>query len=165
VLTVPAFAGALLYAVISGALDSGLAGAGRGLLFALGGFATGFGILWVAWMVGASGGGDVKYMGALGAWLGAWLTLQVLVLTTLLAAVMSLGVLAWEFGRLGVGAKRRYLSAAGSSPRRGKNHKIKETAEQARQRRMVRRRLLPLGVPAALATWSMLIFNELARHQ
>ena len=38
-----------------------------GLLAALGGFAVGFGILLVLWLIGGGGGGDVILMGALGA--------------------------------------------------------------------------------------------------
>ena len=74
VLTVPAFICAMLFHPIVGGIEGGLAGAGHGFLFALGGFATGFGTLFVLWLIGGGGGGDVKLMGALGAWLGWKLT-------------------------------------------------------------------------------------------
>jgi len=58
-LTVPAFAAGLLaHTVVNGF---------AGLGFALLGFATGFGLLLVLWLIGGGGGGDVKLMGALGA--------------------------------------------------------------------------------------------------
>ena len=60
-LTVPVFAVGLLFQIA----------VGFGLLFALGGFAVGFGLMLVLWLIGGSGGGDVKFMGALGVWLGA----------------------------------------------------------------------------------------------
>ncbi len=62
-LTVSSLAVALLFHTITG----GWAGLG----FALGGFATGFSILLVLWLIGGGGGGDVKLMGALGGWMGA----------------------------------------------------------------------------------------------
>ena len=46
-----------------------------GVRFTLAGFALGFGILFVLWMTGSAGAGDVKLMGALGAWLGTSLIL------------------------------------------------------------------------------------------
>ena len=54
-LTVPAFVCGVVFHVIRG----GWAGLG----FSLGGFATGFGILLVLWLIGGGGGGDVKLMG------------------------------------------------------------------------------------------------------
>ena len=38
------------------------------------GFGIGFGVLFVLWLMGAGGGGDVKLIGRAGAWLGAQLT-------------------------------------------------------------------------------------------
>jgi prepilin peptidase CpaA len=153
VLTVPAFAAALVYHLVVGALDSGLVGAGQRLLVSLAGFATGFGILLILWLIGGGGGGDVKYMGALGAWLGPSVTFKVLVVTAALAGTFSLGVFIWKFVRLGPsGAKRRYLSTSGGRSRRDKDL----SEEEAQQQRMVRRRLMPFAVPAALATWIVL---------
>lgn len=140
-MTVSALAAALLYHAATGAAGGGVAGAASSLLFSLGGFATGFGILFVLWAIGGGGGGDVKFMGALGAWLGAAMTVQVFLLGALLVLIGSLAMLGWEFARLGMGrAKDRYLS-----PRQGSD-----------ERQRVRRRLLPFGVPAMVATWLVL---------
>lgn len=64
-----------------------------GLLFSLVGFLTGFGLFFLFWIFGLSGGGDVKLVGATGAWLG-WLvaigvllSLPFLVILTLLVTV------------------------------------------------------------------------------
>jgi Flp pilus assembly protein protease CpaA len=45
-------------------------GLADGLLFALAGFAVGFGLFFVLWLLKTCGGGDVKLFGALGAWVG-----------------------------------------------------------------------------------------------
>jgi prepilin peptidase CpaA len=151
-LTVPAFVGAILFHVVSGALLGGVQGAFSQFLFAMGGFATGFGILLVMWMIGSGGGGDVKFMGALGAWLGTWATVQVFVLSAALVVVGAAGVLAWEFVRLGFRrTQERYVESGGVV------HGKKLTEDQRR----TRRRLMPFGVPAAVATWLVLAFTRL----
>ena len=61
-LTVPAFVAAIVFHTFT----SGW----RGLGLCMGGFAVGFGLLLVLWLIGGGGGGEVKLMGALGAWLG-----------------------------------------------------------------------------------------------
>jgi prepilin peptidase CpaA len=154
-LTVPAFCAAILFHVGHGASQSGLAGAFQSLQFALGGFATGFGILFVLWLIGGGGGGDVKMMGALGAWLGAIWTLEVFLLSTVFVVIGSVGVLAYAFIRTGFGrTQKQYLSRSEDrAPRkRGRNS---ATASDRR----ARRRLMPFGVPVALATWSVLAYS------
>ncbi len=149
-LTVPALGAALLFHLIYGAVQGGAVGAGQQLLFALAGFGTGFGILFVLWIIGGGGGGDVKFMGALGAWLGAALTFQVFLVSAALIAVGSIAVFAWGFIDKGlIQTRSRYLEPG---------REARSEAEQQRQR--VRRRLLPFGVPAALATWLVLFFSE-----
>src|SRR5205807_6900 len=43
-----------------------------GLLFGLIGFAVAFAAMFVIWIFGACGGGDVKLLGAIGAWVGIY---------------------------------------------------------------------------------------------
>jgi prepilin peptidase CpaA len=52
-----------------------------GLLFALSGLVTGFTLFFLMWIFGVCGGGDVKLFAALGAWLGPFLALCVLLAT------------------------------------------------------------------------------------
>jgi prepilin peptidase CpaA len=85
-LTAPTFCAGLVFHAIIGLLHTTL---WHGLSGAFGGFAVGFGLLWVLWLIGGAGGGDVKFMGALGCWLGAWPTLQILVLSALLAVALT----------------------------------------------------------------------------
>lgn len=62
-----------------------------GLSDAAGAFVIGFGSLLILWVIGGGGGGDVKLMGALSVWLGCRQTVQVLILSTILAAVLTTG--------------------------------------------------------------------------
>ena len=64
-------------------------GGGAGLLDAGLGFASGFGTLFILWICGGGGAGDVKLMGALGVWLGGSLTLSVLVLSVVIVCLLS----------------------------------------------------------------------------
>ncbi len=157
-LVVPVFFAGLLFHIVFGAIDAGFLGAGRGLLYSLAGFGVGFGVLLVLWLIGGGGGGDVKYMGALGAWLGPALTAYVLMGAGLLVAMGSVLVLVTQVFRLGMTrTKQRYLAAA-QSTRGGKGkRKAKRERPEERQARAVRRRLLPFAVPAALATWGVLL--------
>lgn len=146
-LTVPAFVAAIIFHLCYGLVTAGFGGAGHQLLFALGGFATGFGILLVLWLIGSGGGGDVKFMGALGAWLGPVLTVEVFLVSAAIVVLGAMGVLVWEFCRLGIRRSReRYLESRG--PGAGSPE------------RRTRRRLMPFGVPAALATWLVLVVTE-----
>jgi len=140
----------LLFWMVYGAYCNGIAGLFHGLGFSLLGFVTGFGILFLVWILGGGGGGDVKLMGALGAWLGAKATFEVLLVGTLFACVFSITVLAWQFFVLGPErAKSRFLQSPDAKKRRRKG----ETEEQARKRLKASRRLVPFAVPVALATY------------
>jgi prepilin peptidase CpaA len=137
-LTIPVFGLGLVYQVAFNQVD--------GLLAAAAGFAAGFGLLFVLWMIGSGGGGDVKLMGALGVWLGGKLTLMVLVGSTLMAAIGTFFVIVFKATTHGVWAsKDRYMATGklkkGEKPR-------KETLEQKQQRRT-----MGYAVPVALATW------------
>lgn len=149
-LTVPGFIAALVFHTVVGGLNDGWAGIGSGLLYALGGFAVGFGILLVLWLTGGGGAGDVKLMGALGAWFGAKHTLILFLVSTGFVVVLSVGSFAWQMISRGMwNAKRKYL-----------NNEVKaergQSADEARTQHKIRRRLLPYGVPVALAVWVLL---------
>ena len=53
-------------------VESAWLGGVDGFLFSLAGFAVGFGLLLVLWLLKSCGGGDVKLFAALGAWVGPW---------------------------------------------------------------------------------------------
>src|SRR5262249_7335540 len=71
----------------------GLVGGLDGLLFALPGFAVGFGLFFLLWVLGTCGGGDVKLFAALGAWVGPYLCVWVLAWTVGIVFVLVFGYL------------------------------------------------------------------------
>lgn len=137
-LTLPVLGLGIVYQVAFNQVD--------GLLAAGAGFAAGFGLLFVLWMIGSGGGGDVKLMGALGVWLGGKLTLMVLVGSTLMAAIGTFFVIVFKATTHGVWAsKDRYLATG--KTKKGQKPK-QETLEQKQKRRT-----MGYAVPVALATW------------
>lgn len=71
--------------------SSALMGALHGLLFAFLGFVVGFVVFTVIWIFGACGGGDVKLMTAVGAWVGAEGILFVMLVSVVVVAVWAGG--------------------------------------------------------------------------
>jgi prepilin peptidase CpaA len=147
--TVSALASGLLFHLVRGSVTGGVSGAGQGLLFSLAGFATGFGILLVLWLIGGGGGGDVKFMGALGGWLGAKQILVVFLVSVLIVLVYSAVVLLWHASRAGF---RRTKKRFGG------------TLEPESEARRVGRRILPYAVPVAIATWCVLAYPYIKQY-
>lgn len=138
-LTVTAFGLALAFHVCF----SGWAG----LKFAAGGFAVGFGVMFVLWLVGGGGGGDVKLMGAVGAWLGAVSTMMLFLGSVFVAVVMTAGILVGRW----VAPNRFALSRveAGSAQAAGM------------ARRGGGRTLIPFAVPVCVAAWGVVVLKAL----
>ncbi len=118
----------------------------EGLWAALAGFAIGFGVFFVLWMIGTAGGGDVKLMGALGPWLGGMMTLKVMFISLVFvtvgtAAIVVGSIISRGFRR----TKTQYLKPTESSKSRI------ETSQQRQQRRV-----MAFAAPVALATWCLL---------
>jgi len=166
-LTVTSFAAGVCYHTLVGALSGSTwyGGAWDGLLFSLGGFALGFFSLLVVWMIGGCGAGDVKLMGALGAWLGAWLTLYVLIGSNVAAIFFSLAMMFSLTLSGGSFRLKTMISKRGSSRRNPKpSLGSSAAAQQTAVRRRTKRRLLPFGVPVAVATWLVLIWKNFVQH-
>ena len=60
------------------------------------GFAIGFGVLFIFYVFGGMGGGDVKLMGAVGALQGSPLIFTTVVYTALIGGVMAVFILIWH---------------------------------------------------------------------
>ena len=138
-LTVPAAVVGLLY--------SSFMPGGVGIVWSLAGFAIGFGLLLLPWLLGGGGMGDVKMLAALGAWLGPIGICVAFGLGSILAAIGMLGVLALTMFSEGYSVTRkRYIATAVA----GGNNASTSTAP-----RKVRR-VLPFAVPMAVSTWIVL---------
>lgn len=153
-LTLPMFLAGFVFQGIFGGWSSGDEGlVAAGLSSALAGFGIGFGLLFILWMVGGGGGGDVKFMGALAVWLGFRLTLLVLVVSTAFVVVGTVAVLAWNmFSRGPSGAKEKFI-ATSKPAKRGKKAQP-ETVDQRQGRR-----IMAYAMPVAAATWVVAIFK------
>jgi len=132
--TVPMFAAGWVYQVVfaglGGLADGGLA------------FLLGFGSLFVLWLIGAAGGGDVKLLGGLSVWLGFHLTQHVLIASIAFVIVGSVAVLAYSAATRGFAKTKQTHLATGA---------------KAKPRR--ERRVMPFAIPVALATWTALAVN------
>lgn len=119
----------------------------NGLWAALAGFAAGFGIFFVLWMIGTAGGGDVKLMGALGPWMGGMLTLKVMFVSLIFVTVGTFGIVVWSVLSNGLRrTKTQYL-------------KTKTSAETSGERQ--KRRVMAFAAPVALATWCVVAIQLL----
>ena len=79
--------------ILTGFLYQGLTNGLDGLWFGAKGFIVGFGIMFLLYVFGAVGGGDVKLFGGIGAWTGLAFTTSSLVYSMIAAGVIGLGIL------------------------------------------------------------------------
>jgi prepilin peptidase CpaA len=130
--------------LLTGLAFRGVTGGWGGLINGLEGFAVGFGLLFVLWLIGGGGGGDVKFMAAVGAWLGPLHLIAVFVLTAILLLLFSIGMI---ISRLLAGESLRPNGAAPA-----------EASASASRRRGA----IPYAVPAtaAIVLWlvSLLLY-------
>jgi prepilin peptidase CpaA len=147
-LTVPVFAAGLIFHTATGGLT--------GLGMALGGFATGFSILLVLWLIGGGGGGDVKLMGALGAWLGPLPTLVVFLCSTLIAVMVMVVAMFANLAQHGYAqTRRRYLDRRTSGVAVVAGDPV-YTARRSRRRPLAY--ALPVAVSSCLVlAWQVLL--------
>jgi prepilin peptidase CpaA len=86
-LTYPALAVGISYFTIT-------RGGYEGFIFSLAGAAAGFGLLILPYMIGGTGAGDVKLMGAVGSFLGAQAIFMVFIFSCILGGAYALFLLA-----------------------------------------------------------------------
>lgn len=73
----------------------------------LSGFAIGFGMFFLLWILGSGGGGDAKMVGALAVWLGFHKTIFLIILSTLIVIVVTGGLLLYGMLTRGVYRTKR----------------------------------------------------------
>lgn len=149
-LTLPFFGMGLLYQLAFNGLGEGVAR--PGLIGAAAAFAAGFGMMWVLWMIGGGGGGDVKLMGALSVWIGFKATCLVLVFSTIFVIAGTIGVMAFGVLTHGMYRTKEIYLAPAESP-----NGLRPAAETAVQRQS--RRIMGYAPPVALATWLVVAWN------
>ena len=134
-------------AAVFGLLFHALFFEGWGIVLSFAGLLVGFGLLFLPWLLGGSGMGDVKLLAALGAWLGPTHLMYVFVVSVFLAAVLALGVMVKVAATKGVSSvQRNYLAKGRSSQQRSRPQRV-----------------LPFAVPVALATWIVLAWLTMSQ--
>lgn len=144
-LTVSAFFGGLAFHLALGWFDRGWSGALDHLGFSLGGFAIGFGILFVAWLIGSASAGDAKLLGAIGAWLGPLPTLFVMVFSMVFELLRMMGVFLWLSSQRGM---RRAMDDMKSGDKEAQGKRTKKALQGMK---------VPYALSAVLATWCVVI--------
>ncbi|UUO07972.1 A24 family peptidase [Blastopirellula sp. J2-11] len=134
-LTMPA----LLAAVVFHSVVYSWAGLQHSLLGAL----VGFVLLFVLFVIGGGGGGDVKFMAALGAWFGPILILLVFVGSAVLALIITIAIFV---GKLMFRAKTDKSEPS-------------ETGDSTQKKLDIARQTIPYGVPVCLASWIILLIK------
>ena len=154
-LTVPFFGLGLVYQCCSYGFGTweGLM-ENHGLIDGLAGFGLGFGMYFVLWIVAGGGGGDVKLMGALGAWLGFKLTFFLIIASLVMVVVDGILVTLYKFVRHGSKSFKKQYLATGKTDARGKP--VFKTEADSEKRK---RRILPFAIPVAMATWLVMLTN------
>ena len=119
---------------------------GFGPWMALAGFAIGFCLLLLPWLLGGGGMGDVKMLAALGTWLGPLFILVVFAFGASFAGMMAMSLMFGSVITNGIGRTRsKYLAVAangGTVHTDGKAKKVK--------------RVLPFAIPVAVGTYVVL---------
>lgn len=111
-------------------------GGTAGLLTALGGFGVGFGILFLLWLTGGGGGGDVKLMGAAGAWVGPLPILMIFIGSAIFAVGCTITLMVRQ--HFAGSARAMATSSADDSTSNGQKNVLKQS--------------VPYAVPMGMAT-------------
>jgi len=122
-----------------------LVGLSDGALCALTGFATGFTIFFVMWILGLTAGGDVKLFAAVATWLGVYNSFYLWVGSVLTQVIIALVRLLLHTLLAGAASTRKsFFRSEGKVIGRGM--------------KAPRRRLLPYSLPLAIAAVIMLLW-------
>lgn len=110
------------------------------------GFLVGFVLLLLPLLMGGGGGGDVKLLAALGMWMGVYWVVLTFMLAVILAAVAMICIMVARGPLKAMRQTRKILEESKQSTKKEK------TAKSPKKRT----RMLPFGVPVAVATWIIL---------
>jgi prepilin peptidase CpaA len=154
-LTLPFFALGIVYQLAFWGFESwkGMMDT-HGILDGLAGFALGFGLYFLLWIVAGGGGGDVKLMGALGMWLGFKLTFCLIITSLIMVVIDGVVVTIYRSLRMGMKNFKKQHLATGKTDAKGKAVFVQESPSDKRKRR-----ILPFAIPVAMAVWLVMLSN------
>ncbi|WP_254511049.1 prepilin peptidase [Anatilimnocola floriformis] len=128
---------------VLGLLYHSFAPNGFGPWMALAGFAIGFGLLLLPWLLGGGGMGDVKMLAALGSWLGPIGILVAFACGAGIAALMAMSLMFGSVVTSGISStQRKFLTAGANGGTVNADAKAKKT-----------KRVLPFAIPVAIGTY------------
>lgn len=124
--------------------------------WALAGFLVGFFILFLGFVIGGVGGGDVKLLAALGIWLGVKWFLLVFCVAILLGAVLSVCAMIAK-GPMRMIRKMNNMKKIGSKdePVKTLNKNKKERRRRDNPKQL--KRIIPFAIPVALSVGFFLV--------
>ena len=123
-------------------------------LWALAGFLVGFFILFLGFVVGGVGGGDVKLLAALGIWLGVKWFLLVFCMAIMLAALLSVCAIIAKGPRSMIRRMNRMKKiGAAEEPTKRTGKKQRRSRDNPKQLK----RIIPFAIPVALSVGLFLI--------
>jgi prepilin peptidase CpaA len=143
--------------VVTGFLQSIVCGTPVGPLDSLAGFLLGFFLLFVLFAIGAVGGGDVKIVAGVGAWVGAVAVFKVFCAEAVIGMLIVLGQAVVQ-GQLRV--LTRNTASVAISLVHIRSVGLKHTTETGKSCQSVNGRL-PYAVPVLLAVLFLVISNSL----
>lgn len=129
-----------------------LADDGAGLAWSLKGSAISMAPLLWFYFRGKMGAGDVKLMAAIGAWLGGWTGLHVLVVSGLAGVVCDLA------------CRWRRAGSATVAPLSDNDQQLAGDVETALRDPFLKRRWIPFSIPIALGVVVLVLFPGLQRE-
>jgi len=128
--------------IAAGLLLGYTSGGGHGILMSLAGLFTGLALLFIIFLAGGIGAGDVKLLGAIGALKGTVFVLWTMFYTGLIGGIMAFALLIWK-GRLLNTLKNMFIFL---------RHPVKARADQQQKEHMY----LPYGVAISLGSvWAL----------
>lgn len=132
--------------IICGWIHCTIQGGGWGLLYSLAGTFVGMMLLLVLRNVGGMGGGDVKLLAGVGAWLGTVVTLYAFAATAIVGGIMA-AFMIWKSGNW----TKHYAMALQILEEWKTVKKPSELSKIARERKPTMY-LLPYGIPMAIGS-------------
>lgn len=140
---------------LTGAIYHSTAAGMNGFAESMLGVIVAVGPLLIPHLAGGMGAGDLKLMAGVGAWLGPWTALHVLIVSGLATGLWSAGLLMWARGRVGMSGPETVRTA---EERAGSGRPIPEL-QAALERSDRRARVIPFGLLIALGVVVTLVWN------
>jgi prepilin peptidase CpaA len=123
--------------LLTGLLYHGVAGGWAGLGWSALGAVFGFLVLFMFYAMGGMGGGDVKLMAAVGAWLGAPLTFLVFLVSSIAAGIYAIALIVAhrQFRQTWINLQILWFRLAAAGRRLGQEDRVEAAAEAADRRK------------------------------